>query len=157
MIAQVQKNIFIYKLLSGNNSYGFGDHFIRYLTFKAREPKGYFGYINGNGFTEKLEGKIIVKAWKELPQKFSNCILGDFIVKPDSFSGIVMLDKSLASDNQVKTYYKLLTYFKNRSNVLMNKLHGTHGRVFWDNNYEEISINDMDKLSEVLSYLKNQN
>lgn len=155
MIAQVQKNIFVYKLLSGISSYGFGDHFIRYITFKTRNPEGCFGQMNGNGFKENLEGKIIVKAWKELPLKYPNCILGDYKLTPGTFSGIIMIDKSLASENQTKTYFKLLTYFKNRSTVLMNKLHGKHGRVFWNNNYEEIAIKDMDKLSEVLSYLKN--
>jgi hypothetical protein len=111
--------------------------------------------LNGHGFKEKLEGKIIIKAWKELPQKYPNCILGDYKLTRDTFSGIVMIDKSLASENQTKTYLKLLTYFKNRSTVLMNKLHGKHGRVFWNNNYEEIAIEDIDKLNEVLSYLKN--
>ena len=154
MIPQVQKSVFIYKLLSSLNNLDYGSSIVRYVIFKARESKSYFGVNTEKGYIEKLEGKIVVKAWKELPQKFPNCILGDYIVKPDSFSGIIMLDKSVPQENQNKYYFKILSYFKNRSTVLMNKLHGTHGRIFWQNNYEEVTVNDVDRLREVLTFLK---
>ncbi len=154
MMPQVQKNVFIYKLLSSISSIQYGYNIAKYVTFETREKKGYFGEFTENGFSEKMEGRIIVKAWKELPQKFPYCILGNYVVKPDSFSGIIMFDKSVPKENQNKYYLKLLAYFKSRSTILMNKFHGTHGRIFWQNNYDEVAVSNIDGLKQALTYLK---
>jgi hypothetical protein len=57
-------------------------------------------------------------------------------------------------DNPRKFIPKALTSFKNRSTVLLNQFHGTHGRVFWKNNYDEKFIEDITDLREVLTELK---
>ena len=152
---QIQKPDYSLKLLSRLNNTDYEDSFVRYVSFAALEENSYFGSQTENGFTEKLEGKIVIKSWKEIAVKFPNCVLGEYLLKPDSFSGIVMLNKSLSDENRTKTYLRLLTYFKNRSTLLINKLHGTHGRIFWKNNYEETIVNDVNKLNEVIAFLKN--
>lgn len=154
MIPQLQKSVFVYQLINSLNNYDYGDKFVRYVTFKSREKKSFFGTETENGFAEKLEGKIIRKAWNEIADKFPGCILGDQLLKPDSFNGIIMLDKTLTAESRMKTYLKIISYFKNRSTILMNKLHGTFGRVFWENRYEEIAVSDIYSLREVLSFLK---
>ena len=154
MIHQARKNIFIINLLNRLNNLGNGSNIVRYVTFKARESNGYFGKYEANGFTQKLEGKIIVKAWKEIPAKFPKCILGEYVIKPNVFNGIITLDKSLTKEKQNKQYLTILTYFKNRSTELINKLHGTHGKLLWENNYDEITISDIDNLKEVITFLK---
>jgi hypothetical protein len=154
MIPLARKNIFITKLLNRLTQHDGGTNIVRYVTFKAREPKGYFGVETAGGFSEKLEGKIIIRAWKEIPSKFPNCMLGDFTLKPDSFSGVLMMNKLISKEKLNKQYITILTYFKNRSTTLMNKLHGTHGRVFWENNYDEVCVSEIDKIRKVLSVFK---
>ncbi len=154
MLQQVQKNIFIYKFLSGLSPVGFSKYTICYVSFKPKEAKSYFGSYENNEFREKLEGKIVIKSWKELPVKYPVCILGDYSINPDSFSGIIMIDNSQALENPQKYIPKILTAFKNRSTVLLNQFHGKHGRVFWENSYEEIKIDSVESFNKALNLLK---
>ncbi len=154
MFQQVQKNIFIYKFLSGLSPVGFSKYTISYVSFKPKLAKGYFGTVENGEFREKLEGKIVIKAWKELPKKFPVCILGDYSINPDSFSGIVMIDNSQALDHPEKYIPRILAAFKNRSTLLLNQFHGTHGRVFWENSFEEIKIDSVESFNSALGLLK---
>ena len=154
MQAQAQKNVFIYKFLSGLSPEGFSNYTICYVTFRSKETKNYFGTYENDELKEKLEGKIVIKSWKELPSKFPLCILGDYSLSPDEFSGIIMIDNSHVLDNPGKYIPKILTAFKNRSTLLLNQFHGTHGRVFWENSYEQITINSVESFSRTLLLLK---
>jgi hypothetical protein len=156
MIPQIQKNIFIYKFLNGLSPVGFNKYTISYVSFYPREKKEYFGVIDSGGFREKLEGKIVIKSWKELPSKFPLCILGDYSISPISFSGIIMIDNANALDNPAKHIPKIISEFKNRSTVLLNQFHGTHGRVFWENAYESINIDSVESFNQALKLLKNE-
>ncbi|MBN8586215.1 MAG: hypothetical protein J0M37_14085 [Ignavibacteria bacterium] len=157
MLQTVQKNIFIYKFLSGLTPVGFSKYTLCYVSFKPRAGSGYFGVAEGDEFREKLEGKIVIKAWKELPGKFPICILGDYSITPDTFSGIIMIDNSQALDNPKKYIPKILSAFKNRSTLLLNQFHGTHGRVFWENAYDEITIDSVESFNKALNLLKKEN
>ena len=157
MLQTVQKNIFIYKFLSGLTPVGFSKYTLCYVSFKPRCGSGYFGVTEGEEFREKLEGKIVIKAWKELPGKFPLCILGDYSITPDTFSGIIMIDNSQALDNPKKYIPKILSAFKNRSTLLLNQFHGTHGRVFWENAYDEITIDSVESFNKALNLLKKEN
>lgn len=154
MQAQAQKNIFIYKFLSRLSPEGFSNYTICYVSFRSKETKNYFGTYENNELKEKLEGKIVIKSWKELPAKFPLCILGDYSLSSDEFSGIIMIDNSHVLDNPGKYIPKILTAFKNRSTLLLNQFHGTHGRVFWENSYEQITINSVESFNRTLLLLK---
>lgn len=156
MLQQVQKNIFIYKFLNGLTPVGFNHYTICYVSFRSKETNSYFGSYSNNKFHEKLEGKIVIKSWKELPVKFPICILGDFSITENEFSGIIMIDNSQALDNPRKYIPKILAAFKNRSTILLNQFHGKHGRVFWENSYEEIKIDSVESFNKALSLLKSE-
>lgn len=154
MYQKVQKNIFVYKFLNGLSPVGFSKYTISYVSFKPRDDENYFGKIEGGEFREKLEGKIVIKAWKELPEKFPVCILGDYSITPDRFSGIIMIDNSQALDKLNKYIVKIIAEFKNRSTVLLNQFHGKHGRVFWENSFEQITIDSVESFNKALRFLK---
>src|SRR4030095_6765988 len=154
MIPQPQKNIFIYKFLNDLSPVGFSKYTISYITFRPKQQKDYFGmYINGE-LKEKLEGKIVLKSWKELPSKFPLCMLGDYSLCADSFSGIIMIDNSHTIETPSKYLPKILTAFKNRSTLLLNQFHGTHGRIFWENSYESINIDGAESFNKAVHLLR---
>jgi hypothetical protein len=128
----------------------FDNFAISYVSFEAKEKNNCFGDYVGGKMHEKLEGKIIVKAWKELPGTFKNCILGDYRLTPNGFCGIVMIDNRMSWENSRKFVPRILTSFKNRSTKLLNQLHGTHSRVFWENNYFEGVIENVHDLKQAL-------
>ncbi len=157
MLQTVQKNVFIYKFLNGLTPTGFSKYTISYVSFKPLEEKCYFGVTGGSEFREKIEGKIVIKTWKELPMKYPICILGDYSITPDSFSGIIMIDNSRALVNSRKYIPRILAAFKNRSTVLLNQFHGRQGRIFWKNSYEEITIDSVESFNKALHLLKKEN
>jgi hypothetical protein len=157
MLPQVQNNVFVYKFLSGLSTVGFSKYTIAYLSFSPKESVSCFGSYENGIMREKLEGKIITKAWKELPTKFPVCILGDYSLSPDSFSGIMMIDNSQALENPKKYIPKIISEFKSRSTKLLNHFHGTHGRVFWKNSYDSIDINNVETFNKALMLLKSEN
>jgi hypothetical protein len=133
----------------------FDNFAISFVSFTSREKNYYFGsYYNGK-MAEKLEGKIVVKAWKELPTLYKNCILGDFKITANEFCGIIMIDNRMSWKNSRKYIPRILTAFKNRSTKLLNQFHGTHSRVFWENNYFEGVIENVDDLKEALDKINN--
>lgn len=154
MLQQIQKNLFIYKFLSGLTPVGFSKYTISYVSFKPKELNDYFGKAENGMLQEKLEGKIVIKTWKELQSKFQMCILGDYTLTPNSFSGIMMVDNSQALENPEKYIPKMITAFKNRSTLLLNQFHGTHGRIFWENAFESIKINSVESFNHALKLLK---
>lgn len=156
MLQQIQKNIFIYKFLSGLTPVGFNKYTISYVSFKPKENKDFFGIIENETLKEKLEGKIVVKAWKELSSKFHMCILGDYSLTPNSFSGIIMIDNSQALENPGKYIPRIISAFKNRSTLLLNQFHGTHGRIFWENSFESINIDNVESFNRALTLLKGE-
>jgi|SRR5438552_10179081 len=128
----------------------FDNFAISCVTFTPKEKTEYFGKIVNDRMIEKLEGKILVKAWKELPNNFQNCMLGDYEIQPGSFTGIIMIDNRLSQENNRKYIPKILTGFKNRSTLLLNQFHGSHGRIFWMNNYREKIIENIEELKACL-------
>lgn len=129
----------------------FDNFAISFVSFSPKEKKDFFGKNVNEKMVEKLEGKILIKAWKELPYTYSNCMLGDFELRADGFSGIIMIDNRLSQENNRKYIPKILTGFKNRSTLLLNQFHGTHGRVFWGNNYKERVIENIEELKDCLA------
>jgi len=128
----------------------FDNFAISYVTFSSLEKKNYFGNYSDGKLVEKLEGKITVKAWKELPKLYNNCILGDYRLTPNEFCGIIMIDNRAIWENSRKMIPRFLITFKNRSTKLLNQFHGKHGRVFWENNYSEKIIEDVHSLKLAL-------
>jgi hypothetical protein len=133
----------------------FDNFAISYVSFEPVEKKEYFGNVIDGSFKEKLEGKIVIKAWKELPVQFKNCILGDYMLSPNGFCGIIMIDNRMSWENSRKFIPRILTSFKNRSTKLLNQFHGKHGRVFWENNYFEGIIENVEDLKQALDNINN--
>ena len=123
------------------------------ISISPNDHKDYFGtYVDGK-FREKLEGKIVGKAWLELPSLFKCCKLGQYGLKPYEFSGIITIDNRDSADNSKKILPVIISSFKSRTTKLLNQFHGTHGRIFWENNYREFNIDNLLDLSNTLVYL----
>lgn len=68
-----------------------GKYFITFCT-KDRQP--FFGR-NKDGIIEYSEiGNLVKKFWMEIPSHFPFVKLGEFVVMPDHFHGIIIIDKN---------------------------------------------------------------
>lgn len=133
----------------------FENYAVSFITITAKEENGYFGKFKDNNFNGKLEARIIEKAWKEIPSLFPYSKLGNYSFSPNSFKAIITIDNRRCSENSSKLIPKIVSAFKSRTTILLNKFHGSHGRIFWQNNFNEIPINDLNRLNESLTKIKN--
>ena len=126
------------------------------VTFFPVKKQNYFGKKVDGKFVENLEGKIVVKAWLELTKLFPEIRIGFYKVKENEFSGMITIDNSRTNDTSNKLLPIILSNFKSRSTKLLNQLHGTHGRIFWENQYKEFSIKDLNDLNIALQEIRTE-
>lgn len=129
----------------------FENFLITCISIKTKENKEYFGTFSEGRFIETLESKIVTKTWAEIPMVFHNCLLGSYGVSPNEFTGILKFDAEFSDENSSKYIPSVISRFKVRSTKLLNQLHMTHSRVFWENGYKKTPIENLNDLSNALN------
>jgi hypothetical protein len=129
----------------------FENYSVSSVTLSSKDKNGYFGNFKNENFIPKLEAKITEKVWKEIPNIFPDIKLGNYFFKEDTFTAIVTINNKLSEDTAKRILPKIIAGFKSRSTILLNQFHGKHGRIFWENTYEEKNIRDLDELQEILN------
>ena len=64
---------------------------IYFLTINTKYSKYYFGEIKNKKMILNQIGKLVEKYWKEIPNRFSNAKLDEFIIMPNHIHGIIIL------------------------------------------------------------------
>lgn len=129
---------------------------IHYVAIRTREKKNFFGKFDESGFKEKAEGKIVAKAWKELPSKFPACYLGDFKLYPNEFHGLLIFDTQGLLVPAEKMIPVIIGAFKSRAAKLLNLMSDSHNRVVWHNNFVDIRLDYMSQMQDALVFLNGQ-
>ena len=74
-----------------------------YFTIVTQERALLFGEIVDRVMTLNEAGKTVIKWWYELPKKFPNVKLGTFILMPNHFHGIIIIE-DVGADQRVSPY-----------------------------------------------------
>lgn len=115
-------------------------------------------------------GEIIEKYWKWLSEKYEYVDLGPYVVMPNHFHGIVIIDKTggrsesgasrgaptnaNATDTHVtKTLGQLIGAFKTVSAKHINLLRKTQGLLVWQRNYYEHIIRNEEEYARICEYI----
>ena len=151
MLANSERNNNKYTSLRELTAVYFENYLVTSIKLVSRERKDYFGSFFEGKFIESLEAKIVLKAWQEIPSLYNNCTLGNYGVSQNDFSGILKIDSRLSDETSTKYVPTIISTFKARSTKLLNQLHGTHSRIFWENGYIETPIENLNDLSEILN------
>ena len=77
-----------------------------YVTIVTQGREGLFGEIVDEEMILNEAGRMIVKWWNELPNKFPNVILGEFVVMPNHFHGILFIAETVRADLRVRPDYE---------------------------------------------------
>ncbi len=136
---------------------------INFITICAQGHKCLFGDISRSGAMELSEaGKIVERLWNQLPKKFLNIELDQFVVMPNHIHGIVVSIKSKrsvlagmkrANDSKNQTpIAEIIRTFKVESADL---IHTTVTRKFeWQRNYTLELISTEDELIKIRKEIK---
>lgn len=102
-------------------------------------------------------GKIVQKEWLGLTQRFQNVQLGEYIIMPNHFHGILILEDfvDLGGASPAPTIGNIISAFKSISTISCNKIDNIKGRIIWQRNYYEHIIRNENELYKIIEYIKN--
>ena len=130
------------------------------------------GEIFGNIVEGKVDlnkaGEIIEKVWMNLPKQFTNVKLDEFVIMPDHFHGIIILENMKEGlMNQARTMEKNWILMKNKKNTLGKIIRAFKAKVAkliredgaidfkWHRNYYDHIVRDEKDLLIIKKYIKN--
>jgi len=81
--------------------YNYSSEGAYYVTIVTQGREHLFGEIVDEEMILNEAGEMIVKWWNELPNKFPNLLLGEFVVMPNHFHGIIFIEEHVGADLRV--------------------------------------------------------
>lgn len=128
-------------------SWDYSNNGAYFITICTQNRNHFFGKIINQEMQLSEIGKLAQRYWLEIPEHFPFVALGNFVVMPNHFHGILIIDKTnidsnvetrfIASDNNdaIASDNNDVIASKNNDNITLNK---TDGFDFEHNNIDDI-------------------
>lgn len=149
-----------------------GLYFVTICSYQ-REPL--FGAVIENSMKLNLTGSLIDKLWSELPEKFPQIKLHEYIVMPNHIHGIIEIVTPEGVINHAPTESgitvgaqfiapclakrytigNIIRVFKARCTHAVNSIRNTPGLPVWQRNYYEHIIRNEAAYLKIADYIKN--
>lgn len=116
-------------------------------------------------------GEIVLEYWNSLTGRYTNIELDKFVVMPNHIHGIIKIIDGVGAihelplqgkdctnqqiERRIMLIPKAIGYFKMNAAKQINRLRNTAGIPFWQNNYYEHIIRNVDKLNKIREYIQN--
>lgn len=104
-------------------------------------------------------GKIVQYHWQNLEKHHSHIQLDEFVVMPNHFHGIIIINTKLDTDTSINIQQtaipEIIRGFKTFSARQINKLRHQPGVPLWQRNYYERIIRDEEELNQIKKYIIN--
>ncbi|MBN8705333.1 MAG: transposase [Bacteroidetes bacterium] len=155
-----------------------------FITICTKERLPFFGEIVEGGITLSEMGEIVKRFWQEIPNQFSYVKLDEFVVMPNHFHGIVIIDQNrrdainrvstadAISINRISTAVNENTGgFAGDKNPMVNEnlsriirwykgrvsfeIKKIHSDFGWQSRFHDRIIRNEDELFNVRNYIKN--
>jgi REP element-mobilizing transposase RayT len=138
-----------------------GLYFVTLCTFQRN---CWFGEIKDSQMLPNQIGKIVAEEWLNTPKIRSNVKLDEWIVMPNHFHGIIMIDnpennqdfKVITEDikqRKLKSLGVFIAGFKAAVTRRINTYRNTPDIPLWQRNYYESVIRDENHLEKVRQYI----
>jgi len=156
-----------------------GAYFITICTFKKMQI---FGSISEDKILLSQAGLIVEKCWHKLSSHFPNILIDAFIVMPNHFHGIIILnergqncrgeafapqssdsisiieanaspDSRFATGTSSGSISSIIQNFKSNTTRRINATNETKGNVVWQRNFYEHVIRNYKSLDEIRQYI----
>ncbi|MDE0009926.1 MAG: transposase [Candidatus Poribacteria bacterium] len=152
-----------------------------FVTIRVRHRKCLFGTIIGGKMRLNEIGQIVVECWNRIPQHFPSVELGESVIMPNHFHGIISWSitearashppenintrrgevPSSVDTNPVRrgevpspALGKIVAYFKYQSTKHINQHHNTPRTRIWQRNYYDHVIRDDTDLQRLRQYIQ---
>ena len=113
-----------------------------------------FGDIRDGEMNINECGDIVRFTWNDLVNHNSNLLLGNFVIMPNHFHGIIVIDqeKSVGSA-KVHGLQEIVRQFKTFSAKRINAFRNAPGVPVWQRNYYEHVIRNDEDCNRIVSYI----
>jgi putative transposase len=138
-----------------------------FLTICVQNREYLLGEIQKENMILNDYGKIVREVWEDLPTKIVDIDLDEYVIMPNHFHSILVIDKSVESKKSHKSLNvnddkdrrkmilpKVVGKFKMLTAKAINQMRGNEGK-FWQRNYYEIVIRSEEDLHRIREYIIN--
>src|SRR5437867_3978581 len=80
--------------------YDYSQHGAYFITICTKNKQDFFGSVIKGKMKLNSVGHFTKNSWEEIPEKFKNAILDEFVVMPNHIHGIIILDNENALCNE---------------------------------------------------------
>jgi REP element-mobilizing transposase RayT len=138
---------------------------IYFITVCTKDRELRFGDIVNGRMRLNAAGRTVQSVWQDLPTHYPNLDIDAFIVMPDHFHGIVVIQPSVGaiqesplpmtqSERRGMTLPKLVGRFKMQTAKIINASATTPGQPLWQRNYWERILRDDRECAAVRRYIR---
>jgi putative transposase len=147
--------------------YDYSQENVHFITICTYRQKCLFGEINDTGMILNDFGKIVAEMWEFLPQKYPEVTLDVFVVMPNHFHGILIVDyEKNQTLNKIKDpilrekerndfLSRIVKHSKLTGANKINQILQSKGKQLWQINYDNHIIRDEIELEKIREYIIN--
>jgi REP element-mobilizing transposase RayT len=130
-----------------------------FITICTHQRECLFGEIIDGQMQLNQFGKIVQYHWHNLEKYHSHIQLDEFVVMPNHFHGIIIINKKLDTDTSIDIQQtaipEIIRGFKTFSARQINKIRHQSSVPLWQRNYYERIIRDEEELNQIKKYIIN--
>jgi putative transposase len=154
-----------------------------YITVCVHHRECLFGDIVDAEMKMNRFGETVKECWEEIPRKYHNVEMDEFVVMPNHFHGIIIINDSEPNDNNVGAIFvgaihelplqnelaqrmdikrrrrmlvpKIIGRFKMNSAKRINEIRNSAGASLWQRGYYEHIIRNNEELNRIRKYIIN--
>ena len=130
-----------------------------FITICVQNRRSLFGKITENTFTRNAAGDMVTVWWEKLPEKFPDIELDEYIVMPNHFHGIVVINQVLDSKEftglpDVMRWFKTMTTNDYIRGVQTGQWERFEKKL-WQRSYHDHIIRNEQGLKKIRDYIVN--
>ena len=125
-----------------------GAYFATICVQREMVKQNIFGHIENDLMQLNENGKIIDRCWNDLIHHYKNIALDEYVIMPDHFHGIVVVECAGHGLPEIIRGFK--TFSSKQINALSNNF-----SFHWQKSYYDHIVRDEDDLNRIRRYLKN--
>jgi REP element-mobilizing transposase RayT len=132
-----------------------------FVTICTRDRECLFGNVSDGQMVLNNAGRIIERAWKDLPTRFPSVELDVFGVMPNHVHGIIAIvgaglapPKTKGAASSAPTLGDVVRAFKSISAIRVNRHLSRSGQPLWQRNYYEHIIRTDDEQNRIQQYIR---
>ncbi len=126
-----------------------------FITIVIHERKNLFGRITDGNLVQLPAGEMVATWWKELENKYTGILPFEFVVMPNHFHGIIVIE---AVDHMVKLGQTVQWFKTMTTNEYIREVRRSgwepFDRKLWQRNYYEHIIRSEDDFNNAVLYIQ---